>query len=100
MLETKAAETAALLLEQREEPDWRGLTSVRNIQHDFGIDNANFIKPGVGETTRVLLRRVPWKILIQPGSAVGHIGVFLNRNTPVFRKKQDMCKPCPGARLN
>lgn len=23
----------------------------------------NFVKPGVGETTRVLLRRVPWKIL-------------------------------------
>ena len=22
------------------------------------------IKPGIGETTRVLLRRVPWKILI------------------------------------
>ena len=24
----------------------------------------NMIKPGVGETTRVLLRRIPWKILI------------------------------------
>ena len=24
----------------------------------------NFIKPGIGETTRVLLRRIPWKILI------------------------------------
>ena len=24
----------------------------------------NLIKPGIGETTRVLLRRVPWKILM------------------------------------
>ena len=26
------------------------------------------IKPGIGETTRVLLRRVPWKILINQKS--------------------------------
>ena len=25
----------------------------------------NLIKPGVGETTRVLLRRLPWKILVK-----------------------------------
>ncbi|MNE86395.1 hypothetical protein D3C80_1834910 [compost metagenome] len=28
------------------------------------MDNINLIKPGVGETTRVLLRRVPWKIIV------------------------------------
>ena len=28
------------------------------------IEDINFIKPGIGETTRVLLRRVPWLILI------------------------------------
>ena len=28
------------------------------------MQNINFIKPGIGETTRVLLRRVPWKVLI------------------------------------
>lgn len=42
-----------------------GLEDVKNIQNEFGIDNINFIKPGIGETTRVLLRRVPWKILIK-----------------------------------
>lgn len=26
----------------------------------------NFIKPGIGETTRVLLRRIPWKVLVNP----------------------------------
>ncbi len=24
-----------------------------------------FVKPGIGETTRVLLRRIPWKILLR-----------------------------------
>ena len=32
--------------------------------HLFGIDDINLIKPGIGETTRVLLRRIPWKVLI------------------------------------
>ncbi len=41
-----------------------GIDEVKNIAAKFGIDNINFVKPGVGETTRVLLRRVPWKVLI------------------------------------
>lgn len=41
-----------------------GLRDIQSIQEVFGIDNINLIKPGVGETTRVLLRRVPWKILV------------------------------------
>lgn len=45
---------------------WEGMKSVQRIQQDFGIDNIHFIKPGVGETTRVLLRRIPWKILVNP----------------------------------
>lgn len=28
------------------------------------IKNINYIKPGIGETTRVLLRRVPWKVVV------------------------------------
>ena len=32
---------------------------------DFSVDNVNFVKPGIGEATRVLLRRVPWRILIR-----------------------------------
>ncbi|MCS7046621.1 MAG: cysteine protease StiP family protein, partial [Gemmataceae bacterium] len=31
----------------------------------YGITNANFIKPGVGEATRVLLRRVPDRVLVR-----------------------------------
>lgn len=46
------------------EESWQGLRDIRRIQADFGIADVNLVKPGVGETTRVLLRRVPWKILV------------------------------------
>ena len=36
----------------------------RYIVYKFVIVDIIFIKPGIGETTRVLLRRVPWKVLI------------------------------------
>jgi len=42
----------------------KGLDEVKSIQKAFEIENINFVKPGIGETTRVLLRRVPWKILV------------------------------------
>ncbi len=41
-----------------------GIDEVRAIAEHFGISDINFVKPGIGEATRVLLRRVPWKILI------------------------------------
>ena len=42
----------------------QGIDEVREIGAHFGIDDINLIKPGIGEATRVLLRRVPWKVLI------------------------------------
>jgi len=42
-----------------------GMKDVRRIQEEFNIEDVNHIKPGVGETTRVLLRRIPWKILMR-----------------------------------
>ena len=47
-------------------PSWEGLKQIETIQSLYEIQNINHIKPGIGETTRVLLRRVPWKILINP----------------------------------
>ena len=41
-----------------------GMEVVNDIAKEYGIDDVNKIKPGVGETTRVLLRRVPWAVLI------------------------------------
>lgn len=55
---------AEVLLLAPPEITWAGLRDIKSIQEQFGIDNINLVKPGVGETTRVLLRRVPWKILV------------------------------------
>lgn len=41
-----------------------GIDEVRALAAVFDVDDINLIKPGIGETTRVLLRRVPWKVLI------------------------------------
>jgi len=50
-------------------PTWVGWAAVEQISKDYGIDDVNLVKPGVGETTRVLLRRVPWKILVRTDAA-------------------------------
>lgn len=41
-----------------------GMDEVREIAAHFHIKDINLVKPGIGEATRVLLRRLPWKILI------------------------------------
>jgi len=50
----------------QEPPRWTGWASVERISAQYGIHDVNLVKPGVGETTRVLLRRVPWKVLVRP----------------------------------
>lgn len=45
--------------------DFRGLKEVENIMKCFELEDVNLVKPGVGETTRVLLRRIPDKILVR-----------------------------------
>lgn len=52
------------VLNNQAPPTWAGLKNIQRLQADFNITDVNMIKPGVGETTRVLLRRIPWKILI------------------------------------
>ena len=47
------------------------------IAEKFHIKDINFIKPGIGETTRVLLRRVPWKILVKDKTEKIYIGHIL-----------------------
>ncbi|ROS23018.1 phosphoribosyltransferase [Cellulomonas sp. PhB150] len=49
-------------------PDWRGWAAVERVSVEQGIGDVNLVKPGVGETTRVLLRRVPWKVLVRAGA--------------------------------
>lgn len=45
--------------------EFLGMQDVNRIQAEFAIESTHYIKPGAGETTRVLLRRVPWKILMR-----------------------------------
>ena len=40
------------------------MEEVQKIAGQFGIDDINLVKPGIGEATRVLLRRIPWKVLM------------------------------------
>lgn len=44
-----------------------GMEEVERLAGQYGIGDINLIKPGIGEATRVLLRRIPWKILIREG---------------------------------
>ena len=50
-------------------PTWAGWQAVAELSRRYGIADPNLIKPGVGETTRVLLRRVPERVLIRAGDA-------------------------------
>jgi len=43
-----------------------GLAVVRRVQEEFGLPSQHLVKPGAGEATRVLLRRLPWLVLIRP----------------------------------
>jgi len=58
-----------VLRDSDRQPTWAGWRTVQRISDEYGIGDVNLVKPGVGETTRVLLRRVPWKILIRTGEA-------------------------------
>jgi hypothetical protein len=43
----------------------RSLAYIALAQHRYGINDVNLIKPGIGEATRVLLRRVPRLLLLR-----------------------------------
>ncbi|MGZ8179604.1 cysteine protease StiP family protein [Williamsia sp. SKLECPSW1] len=67
-------------------PTFSGWRSVEHIRDRYGISSVNFVKPGVGETTRVLLRRVPWRVLVRDPEdpALRHILVLAAaRDVPV-----------------
>lgn len=79
------AEVKELLTADRA-PTWEGWAAVERISEEYGIHDVNLVKPGVGETTRVLLRRVPWKILARRGAGpdLEHIRLLAEqRGVPV-----------------
>jgi hypothetical protein len=71
----KAEEIALQRVQEEINAEFVGMRDVKTIQAEFEIGSTNYIKPGVGETTRVLLRRFPWKILMRDLSSpyVRHI---------------------------
>lgn len=75
MIYEEAAGIAANKVFEKLETGFLGMEDVKKIQEEFSIESTHYIKPGVGETTRVLLRRVPWKILMRDASSpfVKHI---------------------------
>ncbi|MEU0145787.1 phosphoribosyltransferase [Streptomyces sp. NPDC006288] len=79
------AEVKELLAADRT-PTWEGWAAVERISEEYGIHDVNLVKPGVGETTRVLLRRVPWKILANRGAGadLDHVRLLAEqRGVPV-----------------
>jgi hypothetical protein len=83
--EEVAREVETALAEDRT-PTWAGWEAVERIRQTYGIESINLVKPGVGETTRVLLRRVPWKVLVRPDALddVAHVLLLAEqRGVPV-----------------
>lgn len=63
-----------------------GYEDVTNIIKDLDVKDVNYIKPGIGETTRVLLRRIPYKILVKNLNDIelDHIFVLASeKNIPI-----------------
>lgn len=54
-----------------------GLLEAKKIAEEFHVADLNLVKPGIGETTRVLLRRVPHLILVRDKTETAYIGHIL-----------------------
>ncbi|MGW3986511.1 phosphoribosyltransferase [Streptomyces sp. NPDC004830] len=81
-----ACAQAGELLAADRTPTWEGWAAVERISEEYGIHDVNLVKPGVGETTRVMLRRVPWKVLARAGagSDLDHVRLLAEqRGVPV-----------------
>lgn len=91
------AETKELLAADRA-PTWEGWAAVERISEEYGIHDVNLVKPGVGETTRVLLRRVPWKILAKRGAGADlqHIRLLAEQRGVPVEEVDDLPYSCVG----
>ena len=81
-----------------EAPTWSGWKVVDALKEEFQIPSLNLIKPGVGETTRVLLRRVPWAVLINPGKVehLQHILMLAKERNVQIIERPDLPYSCVG----
>jgi hypothetical protein len=79
-------------------PSWEGWAAVERISEEYGIHDVNLVKPGVGETTRVLLRRVPWKILARAGAGadLDHVRLLAEQRGVPVEEVGDLPYTCVG----
>lgn len=91
------AEVKELLTADRA-PTWEGWAAVERISEEYGIHDVNLVKPGVGETTRVLLRRVPWKILAKRGAGADleHIRLLAQQRGVPVEEVDELPYTCVG----
>jgi len=78
--------------------DSTGIDEVYAIAKKFSISNINFIKPSIGEATRVLLRRVPDTILIAEDVELKYIAHLIQlaeeKGVPIVRFPLRRYKAC------
>ncbi|GAA3991289.1 phosphoribosyltransferase [Streptomyces plumbiresistens] len=86
------------LLSGDREPTWEGWAAVERISEEYGIHDVNLVKPGVGETTRVLLRRVPWKILARAGAGadLDHVRLLAEQRGVPVEEVAELPYTCVG----
>ncbi|MDR3165357.1 MAG: cysteine protease StiP family protein [Synergistaceae bacterium] len=78
--------------------DTSGYNEARQIAEKFGVADINFVKPGIGEATRVLLRRMPDMILIAEDAEPRYISHIIQlaeeKHVPVIRYPLRQYKAC------
>jgi hypothetical protein len=77
-------------------PTWAGWAAVEAISCEFGIGDTTLVKPGVGETTRVLLRRVPWLVLARPDARIDHVRLLAEQRGVEVREVAGLAYQCVG----
>ncbi|MCP3821179.1 phosphoribosyltransferase domain-containing protein [Streptomyces sp. A3M-1-3] len=79
-------------------PTWEGWAAVERISEEYGIHDVNLVKPGVGETTRVLLRRVPWRILAKRGAGgdLDHVRLLAEQRGVPVEEVDELPYTCVG----
>ncbi|MFF1681896.1 phosphoribosyltransferase [Streptomyces sp. NPDC058256] len=93
-----ACAQAKELLAADRTPTWEGWRAVERISEEYEIHDVNLVKPGVGETTRVLLRRVPWKILARAGAGadLDHVRLLAEQRGVPVEEVAELPYTCVG----
>src|SRR5262249_5681951 len=71
---------------------------VARVAAEFGLDSPHLIKPGAGEATRVLLRRLPWLVLVRPDcrDLLEHLLLLAKERDVEVADYRDMPYSCIG----